>query len=147
MTAPVFVDTNVFVYRFDSRDPFKQRRAEVWLDDLWSSGAGRVSFQVLEELYSTLTRKLRPGLPAAEARSVVRALSAWKPVAVDATVIEAAWSLQDGADLSWWDALIVAAAQLAGCGRLLTEDLQHGQRFGGVEVLDPFQISFEVHEG
>jgi predicted nucleic acid-binding protein len=146
MTAPVFVDTNVFVYSFDSRDPFKQRRAEDWLTGLWASGAGRVSFQVLQELYVTLTRKLRPGLPTAEARSVVRALFAWEPLAIDARVVEAAWNLQDAADISWWDALIVAAAQVAGCGRLLTEDLQSGRSYGAVVVVDPFQLSSEVHE-
>ena len=58
---------------------------------------------------------------------------------IEADVIEAAWLLQDRHSLSWWDALIVSAAQVAGCGYLLSEDLQAGQRFGNVVVVDPFQ--------
>ena len=58
MTGPVFVDTNVIVYRFDTRDPLKQSRAVDWFTFLWNRRSGRVSFQVLQEAYATLTQKL-----------------------------------------------------------------------------------------
>lgn len=138
MTGPVFVDTNVLVYRSDASDPERQTRAEAWYRFLWRSRSGRLSFQVLSELYSTLTRKLKPGFDQREAREIVRELTAWGPVPVDSGVLERAWSLQESHLLSWWDALIVAAAQLSECRVLLTEDLQHGQEFSAVRVVDPF---------
>jgi predicted nucleic acid-binding protein len=138
MTGRVFVDTNVLVYRSDASEPARQARADTWYRFLWRSHAGRLSFQVLSELYSTLTRKLRPGFDEREAREIVRELTAWEPVPVDLGVLERAWALQEGHLLSWWDALIIAAAQLSECRVLLTEDLQHGQAFGAVRVVDPF---------
>ena len=68
----------------------------------------------------------------------MRDLAVWQPVAIDLAILERGWLLQNRYSLSWWDALIVAAAQSSGCSALLTEDLQNGQRFGGVRVIDPF---------
>lgn len=135
---PVFVDTNVLVYARDASEPQKQPRAAEWVEHLWRVREGRVSVQVLEEYYVTVTRKLKPGLPPEQARSDVRDLSAWRPVAVDPALVEAAWSIEDRFGLSFWDALVVAAARAAGCGHLLTEDLQHGSDIDGVLVVDPF---------
>ena len=143
MTARVFVDTNVLVYQLDPREPDKQVRARSWLDYLWTAREGRVSFQVLQEFYVIVTRKLKPGLHAEAARKIVRALWAWQPVAVDERTFRAAWDVQDRFQLSWWDALIVAAAQSVECSYLLTEDLQHGQDLEGLRIIDPFQISPE----
>ena len=140
---PVFVDTNVFVYRYDTTEPAKQRQAEHWLDHLWTERTGRLSIQVLQELYSSLTRKLDHPMKPAEARTVVRSLLSWDPVPVDPRTIEGAWLLQDRYSLSWWDALIVSAAQIAGCRHLLTEDLSHGQDLDGVRVVDPFRAGPE----
>lgn len=134
----VFVDTNVFVYRHDSSDPAKQARADEWYAHLWRSRTGRLSTQVLQELYATLTRKLKPGMEAPKARQIVRALGAWEPLGIDLSTIEKAWILEQRNSLSWWDALIVAAAQTSECEILLTEDLQDGQTFGEVRVVDPF---------
>ncbi len=138
MTAPVFVDTNVLVYRSNASDPAKQARAEAWHTYLWESRAGRLSIQVLLELYATLTRKLKPGFNADEAQEIVRELAAWRPIPVDLGVVQRAWSLEGRHSLSWWDALVVAAAQAGNCAVLLTEDLQHGQVFGTVRVVSPF---------
>ena len=138
MTGPVFVDTNVLVYRCDASDGAKQARADAWYAFLWRSRAGRLSVQVLLELYSTLTRKMKPGFDAREARQIVRELTHWQPIPVDLTVVERAWSLEERYSLSWWDALIVAAAQAGECSVLLTEDLQHGQAFDEVRTVNPF---------
>ena len=139
MTAPVFVDTNVLVYRQDGSDPAKQFRADDWIAHLVRRRAARISFQVLQELYATLTRKLKPAFDAEEARGIVRDLAVWQPVVVDLAVLERGWLLQGRHSLSWWDALIVGAAQSCACSALLTEDLQHGQTFGRVRVIDPFR--------
>ena len=137
----VFVDTNVFVYRRDAADPAKQRRADAWLVSLWAQRSGRVSVQVLQEYYAVVTRKLHPGLSRSEAQQDVRDLMRWKPLAPDGALFEAAWSVEERFGLSWWDAMIVAAAQRQSCGHLLSEDLQAGQRFGRVEVVSPFERS------
>lgn len=138
MSAPVFVDTNVLVYREDGSDPDKQYRAVGWIEHLARHRSARISIQVLQELYATLTRKVTPAFDAHEAQGIVRDLAVWQPVAVNMPIMERAWQLQARYSLSWWDALIVGAAQASGCSVLLTEDLQHGQLFDRVRVIDPF---------
>jgi predicted nucleic acid-binding protein len=138
MTGPVFVDTNVFVYLHDDSEPQKKTRADKWISLLVRDRSGRVSFQVLQELYATLTSKRRLKVDVEEARLIVRELAVWQPVAVDLAMLKRAWLLQDRFPLSWWDALIIAAAQTCECKVLLTEDLQHGQEFGAVRVVNPF---------
>ena len=108
--------------------------------DLWARRAGHLSFQVLHEYYVTATRKLDPPRGLDDARADVAALLAWHPIATDIVVMDRAWTIQDRYGFSWWDALIVAAANTARCDVLLTEDLQHGQQLDGVTVLDPFQV-------
>ena len=138
MTAPVFVDTNVLVYSRDTRNPAKHERAREWMVFLWDTKRGRLSRQVLHEYYVTVTRKLRPGLSSEEARSDVRALFHWLSAVDPETTIESAWTCQDRCSLSFWDALIVGAAQSMGCGCLLSEDLPAGQELEGVRVVNPF---------
>lgn len=138
MIGTVFVDTNVFVYRHTTLDTAKQARADSWYRLLWQLRKGRVSFQVLQETYSALTRKLRPAVPESDAQAIIRGLAAWNPVPVNMSILERAWLLQARNSISWWDALIVAAAQSSECAILLTEDLQHGQVFDSVRVINPF---------
>ena len=140
MTATVFVDTNVLVYARDASETVKQPKAEQWMRHLWHARSGRLSFQVLNEFYVTVTDKLAPGLGRAEARKEVVSLFAWRPIPTDHRVLEGAWNLQDRYQLSWWDSLIVASARVAGCRYLLTEDLQHQQELEGLTVLDPFAV-------
>ena len=140
-TLPYFVDTNVLVYARDVRDASKQEAAERWLRTLWAAHSGRVSVQVVSEYYRVVTEKLKPGLDRAEARADVYSLMVWRPLPVDRAVIEGAWIVQDRHGLSWWDSLIVSAAQMAGCAYLLTEDLEHERLFDGVRVIDPFRTA------
>lgn len=139
MTAPIFVDTNILVYARDAGAGDKQVRAGEWMTLIWQSGRGRLSVQVLQEFYVILTRKLRPGLPPAEARAEVRALLPWQPLEIGPGILEGAWSLQDRFALSWWDALIVGAAHATRCRYLLTGDLQDGQDLDGLLVVNPFR--------
>lgn len=134
--SPVFVDSNVFLYALDEADPNKQKAARSWRAELWRSHRGRVSFQVLGEFYVNAVRK-RPAARE-EARAEVRDLLAWNPVVTDAVLLERGWELQDRYRLSYWDALIVAAAKAVSCRYLLTEDLQSGQALDGIEVVNPF---------
>lgn len=141
MTDLVFVDSNVVVYARDPTDAPKQSAAERWMRHLWESRTGCLSIQVINEVYNTLTRKLTPGLSRTEASSEVRALFAWNPLPLGTTVVDLAFAIEDPYQLAWWDSLIVAAAQQLDCRYLLSEDLHAGQVFGGVTVLDPFQVS------
>jgi predicted nucleic acid-binding protein len=144
MSGDVFVDTNVLVYNRDASEPEKQPRAAAWLELLWQSGRGALSAQVLQEYYVTVTRKLSPGMPIEEARDEVRDYASWAPLPITADLIERAFEVETRFGLSWWDAVVVAAAQTLGCRRLLTEDLQDGMDFDGVVVLDPFAHSADL---
>lgn len=134
-----FVDSNVLVYRHDADTPRKQRVATDLLADLWRTRAGRVSDQVLHEFYVVATRKLKRPVPVDAARAEVRLLEAWQPIRSGPGLRERAFRLEDRFRLSWWDALVVAAAQQAGCAELLSEDLGDGADYDGVVVVDPFR--------
>jgi predicted nucleic acid-binding protein len=107
MPVNCFVDTNLLVYARDSSEPLKQQQALKWMSHLWSSRTGRLSFQVLQEFYITVTEKLRPGMDIKAARQDIRTFMVWKPLPVDIDVVERAWTIQDRYQISWWDALIV----------------------------------------
>ena len=134
----VFVDTNVLVYARDTTEPDKQRVARIWLDQLWGEMSGRTSVQVLNEYYVTATRKLSHGLDRVDVLADVRDLKKWDPVTLTPTLMEIAWGIEDRFGFSWWDSLVVAAAQLVDADFLLTEDLQDGQDLDGVVVMNPF---------
>ena len=138
MSATVFVDTNVLLYAIDTAEPEKHRAAAAWRAELWRSRRGRLSYQVLQEFFVQAVRKDPRRVEAA--RAEVRDLFSWDPVPVDNSVIETAWTLQERFHLSFWDALIVAAAQAGDCRFLLTEDLSHGQDLDGVLVVSPFRV-------
>lgn len=138
MSATVFVDTNVLVYARNTADQRRQSTAEDWLRRLWRERRGRTSIQVLSEYYATVTRKLKPGLQPDEAWDDVRALLAWEPQEIDGSLLLRAHGIERRYRLSWWDSMIVAAAQAQDCALLLTEDLQDGMNFDGVVVCDPF---------
>jgi predicted nucleic acid-binding protein len=141
MTATVFVDTSVFLYARDAAEPVKQPRAAAWLEHLWRKRLGRTSEQVLSEYYVNVTRKLDPGLPAGEAWDDVMALLAWRPSPIDEALMRRAREIETQHRVSWWDSLVVGAAQLQGCALLLTEDLQDGGVYGSVIVRSPFTFA------
>jgi predicted nucleic acid-binding protein len=134
-----FVDTNVLLYAHDRSERVKQPIARVVLEELWNSGTGAVSTQVLQEFYSAATRKLTPGMRPADAREIVALYSTWTVVLIEPSLILNASRLQEDHSLSFWDALIVEAARAAGARRLLTEDLNDGQEIHGVRIEDPFR--------
>lgn len=140
MTAPVFVDTSVFVYARQANEPLKQPLAQQWIERLWQEQTGRISIQVLNELYVTLTRKINPALAAEEAWTHVRPLLTWDPQPLDDALMLRAREIEQRHRLSWWDCLIVAAAQMQNCALLLTEDLQDRAVYGGITVRNPFTL-------
>ncbi len=134
-----FVDSNVLLYYVDPVESGKRARATEWLEALWMAGTGRLSWQVLHEFYWNAVRKMR--LEPARAREIVEDLSQWKPVDSSLGLVQQAWHWVDAAQVSYWDALIVAAAQRSGARYLLSEEFQTGRRYEDVRVLNPFQHS------
>jgi len=138
---PTFVDTNVLVYAYDADAGAKHELARSRLQTLWKNETGLTSTQVLQEFYVTVTRKLSRPLPRRTAREVVATYRAWPVHRPDADDVIAASELEERHQLSFWDSLIVVSAQRSGARSLLTEDLQDGQRFDGVEVVSPFRVA------
>lgn len=138
MTGPCFVDANVFVYASDPRDPEKQQRARAWRDRLWEERLGKTSMQVVSETYNTL-RRLGGAAPD-EIWARVSRLFAWHPLVIDEQVLRRGREVEARWKISWWDSLIVAAAQLQECEILLTEDLQDGATFDALTVRSPFTL-------
>ncbi len=132
-----FLDTNVLVYLFDNDAPEKQARARVLLEEEPESIV--LSTQVLGEFYVTVTRKLGTPLEPHVALEAVDDLCAFQVRAVGAELLQAAVRRSQLSQLSYWDALIVETALDAGAVVLMTEDLQHGQTFNGLPVIDPFR--------
>lgn len=144
MTHLVFVDSNVLIYARDRGTPSKQARAVEWLAHLWREGLGRTSTQVLSEFYVNVTGKIATRVTLDDAWQEVNTFFAWRPQPIDPTLLARAREIERRWRLSWWDSMIVAAAQLQSCSILLTEDLQDGAVFDGVTVRNPF--TFEVRE-
>jgi len=140
MSDRFFLDTNVFVYEVDPRDPAKSRRAAELIDSAVSSGRGIVSYQVVPEFFNVaLTRFDRP-FSIGEAEDYLAVT--FKPIlAVHSSprLLLEALHIQTQHQFSWYDALIVAAAQQANCSILYTEDMQHGRRMGELRIEDPFR--------
>jgi predicted nucleic acid-binding protein len=144
MTGLCFVDANVFVYARDPRESVKQPRAAEWIERLWRERRARTSIQAISEYYAILTRKL--GCDPELAASYAGRFLEWNPQPVDGRLLRDAWEVQSRYRISWWDSLIVAAAQLQECDTLLTEDLHDGMTFGSMRVRNPFQHAVESLE-
>ena len=138
MTEVSFVDTNILVYARDPRQERKQHLAAELIQRLWQERAGRTSVQVLNEYYIAITRKLRPCVDAEKAWDDVLTLMAWNAQPIDRAILIAAREIERRYSTSWWDALIVAAAQAQRCRVLLSEDFQDGMIFDQLTVRNPF---------
>ena len=143
MNGLTFVDANILIYARDLNQAEKQVTAAHCLHLLWQERSGRLSAQVLSEYYVAVTRKLKPGLGADDAWDDVKALMSWEPQAIDSAVLNRAREIELRYRTSWWDATIVAAAQLENCAILLSEDFHHGMVFGPVTVQNPFLARVE----
>lgn len=138
MTDRVFLDTNVLVYAVDDARPAKRDRARSVRDDAIRRGAAVISPQVLHEFYVTTTRKLARPLSPEDAEAIVQKLAPLAAVAIDADLVLAAVRTSREHRLSYWDALILRSALVAGCDRVLSEDLQDGFQLESVRVENPF---------
>ena len=131
-----FIDTNLLLYAVDRSAEHKRERAWTWLEALWTTSSAHISWQVLHEFYANAVGKL--GAETGAARRFVHTYAQWSPVETTFGLIEGAWDWMDRAKISYWDGLIISAAERSGCNALLTEDLQAGRRFGDVTIVNPF---------
>ena len=136
---PSFVDTNILLYAED-RDAKGNLFFFFYLIlQLWDDRDGVVSVQVLQEFYVNATRKLKKPLTNPKALEIVEQYLTWTVVENTGALLTSAIRLQTKAQLSFWDAMVVQAAIETGCERLYSEDLNHGQRFGSLVILNPFK--------
>ncbi len=136
MRGGSFLDSNILIYTDDRGSPAKQKAAIALVTRLMRAGSAVLSLQVLQEYFAIVTRKL--GVEAVVARGKVELFGGLTISTTDIDDVLAAIDLHRLHQLAFWDALIVRSAVKAGCGRIYTEDLQHGRRFDGVEIVNPF---------
>lgn len=138
MNGRTFIDTNVWVYAVDTADPAKRARA---LEILAASPEKDyvISAQVLGEFYATVTGKLRDAVSGPDGRAMVERMKQLPVVPIDTQLVGDAIDRTQQWQVSYWDALILAAAVSAGCRSMLSEDLAHGATYGSVRVENPFQ--------
>lgn len=137
MSDVVFVDTNILVYAHDADAGVKRQRAADKLRELWEADTGTISVQVLQEFYVNVTRKLATPVARSTAREVVSTYGAWVREATTAETVLRATDITELAQISFWDALIVAAAEQAGAAQVLSEDLNDGQAIAGIRIVNP----------
>jgi predicted nucleic acid-binding protein len=138
MSGKAFVDTNILIYAHDVSDPAKQQRAVKLIDELWDERRGVLSTQVLQEMAVNVRKSIRNRVSVAQARRLVEGFLAWEVVINRPESVLRAMEIEERFQISFWDAMIVQAAQSAGCEILYSEDLSHGQEYDGVLVVNPF---------
>jgi len=135
-----FLDTNVFIYLFDDAEERKRAVAERIVSDALARGHAVVSHQVVQETLNVMTLELGAGTDDAR-RFLEAVLDPLWQIGPSADLYGAALDVRGRYGFSFYDALIVASVRAAGCTRLLSENLQHGQRVGGLTIVDPFRAS------
>ncbi len=132
-----FIDTNILIYTDDADEPDKQKIAVSLLESGWHNGNAVLSTQVLQEYFSAVTRKLK--VPADKAQRKIELLAHLEIASIQHQDIVRAIEIHRLHSFSFWDALIVRMAQKTACAILYSEDMQNGQKIGGVEIVNPFE--------
>lgn len=138
MSDKCFVDTNILVYTQDLAAGEKCSRAQALTSELWEVRKGVISTQVLQELYTALRRKLKSPMSALEAAEVLQDYAEWEVIVNNRESIFRAIELESRYKISFWDGLMLQAAERAGARTVYSEDLSHGGRYAGMLVVNPF---------
>jgi predicted nucleic acid-binding protein len=142
MAHRFFVDTNILIYAHDPRAGQKHERARRLIEHLWSTGEGVLSTQILQELCINLRRKVAHPLPTDEIRRLVRDYLSWEIVVNTPDSVIEALEIEAHYKISFWDALVMQAAETSGAAVLYSEDLATGQSYGTIKVVNPLTDSF-----
>jgi len=137
MSDKYFVDTNILVYAHDRSAGTRHQRARALVEQLWESRQGVLSTQVLQELSVSLRRKCIHPLSIGETRRLIQDYLSWEIVVNSPNAILRALDLEFRYHISFWDALIIRAAEVSGAGTLYSEDLAAGQSYGTIRVINP----------
>ena len=137
MSGKYFVDTNILIYAHDRTAGTKHARARQLIEHLWSTGEGVLSTQVLQELCINLRRKLARPLPVDETRQLIQDYLSWEVIVNTPESVIQALELEVRYKISFWDALVLHAAESSGATILYSEDLSTGQHYGSIQVLNP----------
>ena len=138
MSDKYFVDTNILMYAHDRGAGDKHEKARALVETLWHDRSGVVSTQVLQELAVNLRKKARKPLDTAATREIIDDYLTWQVVVNGGDAILDAFDIEKRYQISFWDALIVQAAQSSGAEVLYTEDLADRQQYGSVRAVNPF---------
>jgi predicted nucleic acid-binding protein len=141
MSDRYFVDINLLMYAHDTSAGEKHERAKALVEELWRDRTGVVSTQVLQELSVNLRKKARRPLDARATRDIVADYLTWQVIVNGGESILEAIDLESRYQISFWDALVVHAAQASGAETLYSEDLSDGQTYGSVKVINPLRAS------
>ena len=143
MTTGVFVDSTTLLYTQDLRYPEKQKLSTAWLKSLLTSSRLTLSLQILNETYAVVRRKPEFAHWRSEVRPFLLDCLGWTTPPLTGEALAQAWRLEDRYRISFWDALLLASANAADCDYFLSEDLNDGQAYGGVIVINPFRHSVQ----
>ncbi len=135
---PAFVDTNILVYGFDRSESRRRHLAAQLIEGLAANNRLRLSTQVLQEFFVTVTKKIKRPIPAAKALEVMDDLAVWPVFLIDYEAIREAGAICRKLKLSYRDTLILVAARRSNAEIVYSEDLNHGQTIHGVRILNPF---------
>ncbi len=138
MSDKIFVDTNILVYAHDLSSGDRHTKAAAIIENLWQAETGVISVQVLQEFYVTVTRKIKNPLKPGAAREIIVNYFSWPVHVNDPELTLQASEIGEKNNLSFWDALIIAAALRLHAKKIITEDLNHGQIIEGILVENPF---------
>ncbi len=133
-----FVDTNVLVYAHDASAGAKHQRAATLIEELWKTGNGCLSLQVLQEFYVAVVQKVAKPLQPEAASGIISDLSHWDLHVPHINDVLMAIAIHQRFKLSFWDAMIIQSAKKLGCEVIWSEDFTAGQSYNGVKVLNPF---------
>jgi predicted nucleic acid-binding protein len=133
-----FIDTNILVYAYDRSAGKKHRLASQLVKNCWELENGCISIQILQEFFVTITRKIVAPLALPTARQIISDLAHWRMHSPEIGDLLLAIDLLQNYSLSFWDAMVVQSATRLRCTRLFSEDLSHGQIYGDVQVINPF---------
>ncbi|MEE9118620.1 MAG: PIN domain-containing protein [Calditrichia bacterium] len=138
MKGADFIDTNIIVYAYDNHFPDKQQRAREVIISAVRNGNGVLSTQVLGEFFTVVTRKIKMPLSVRNARGIIKYMGHMRVQEIDLLIVERAIDTLEQYKISYWDSLIIAAAEGAQCKRILSEDLNAEQKYHGIEIINPF---------
>jgi predicted nucleic acid-binding protein len=137
MAERYFLDTNILVYAHDRSAGYKHERARGLVEQLWATSEGVLSTQVLQELCINLRRKMANPFSLEEVREIIQDYLRWQIVVNTPESVVQALEMETRHKISFWDALILQAADSAGATVLYSEDFAAGQSYGGVQVVNP----------